>query len=146
MFANKLPTVKVANLPSILFVKWHNVSVQVFHTIYESICAGTSFFRDFGIQDSTNYQSCMLLPLLLLLLINKPALELSNKSLLTIVNSQDGPQGPTGWMLILYIHVQYEHSGRGWRLDHTMWAHKLWALALHRRWFTRTVWVGMKHL
>ncbi len=45
--------------------------------------------------------------MLVLLLVNKPACEVSNESLLTIVQSQDGPRGPMGRF--------YMHSvGRSW--------------------------------
>ncbi len=62
--------------------------------------------RGFVTQDSTNSRGRTLLPLLVLLVVSKPACELSNKSLLTIVQSQDGPRGP-------FLHVQCEHLGRG---------------------------------
>ncbi len=76
MLAIKLTTVKVDSIPA---------------SPYEPHL----FFRGFGTQDSTNYQGNTLLPLLAFLLVNKPALKLLNKSLLTIVNSQDGLQGLT---------------------------------------------------
>ncbi len=88
MSAIKLVTLKTANLPPVLSAKWtsHNVTVHVFQAICESIYAGTScfvilggFLRGFSTQDSTNYQGSTLLPLLVLLLANKPASELSNK-------------------------------------------------------------------
>ncbi len=53
------------------------------------------FFRGFNTRDSTNYQGSTILPLLVSLLVNKPASELSSKSLSIIVNGQDGPRGPT---------------------------------------------------
>ncbi len=83
MLAIKLKTAKVANLPPILSAKWtsHSTTVHVFQAICESVYNGTSFFRGFGTQDSSNYRGSTLLPLLVLLLVNKPTCEISDVSL-----------------------------------------------------------------
>ncbi len=92
MLVIKLKTAEVANLPPILSAKRtsHNVTVHVFQAICESICAGTSFFRAFSTQHRTNYQGSTFLSLFL---VHKLVSELSSKSLLTIINSQDSPTG-----------------------------------------------------
>ncbi len=103
-----------------------NITVHVFQASCESVHVGTSFFIGFGTQDSTNYRGSMLLPLSVLLLVNKPACELSNKSLLTTVQSQDGPRGLTGRFYMYSVSTQVVADDRTARyedLKRDLWCH-----------------------
>ncbi len=77
-----------------------------------------TFFRGFGTQDSTNYEDSTLLPLLALLLANKPASELSNECLLTIVSSQDSLWGPTGRFYTYSESVQVVSNDQTVQCEH----------------------------
>ncbi len=93
------------------------------------------FFRGFGTQDSTKLSRQRTFTLLVLLLLDKPAPELSNESLLTIVNSQDGLRGPTGLFYTYSVStlvvadnqtVQCEH------INHELWLYNAADLLVQR--------------